>query len=259
MICQWLYYLVCKDPPQLPSASLVAFGGHKLHTCGKVTIPCQYKDRNYHVEFEVIDQNVPNILGLPTCIDMNLVQRIDTAGSNQVTLFEQYYNVFGGLGCVTDVRFHIRIDSTKVPVIHPSRRVPITLRPKIQEELTHMEGLDVIEKVTKPSHWVNSIVTIIKPNGSLHICIDLHDLNQAIEREHYPMQTIEEVTTCMPSATTFSVLDASSGYWQISLDQESAKLNLHIQQPLWSLHVQMPPVWFIVCTRHFPESDDRNV
>ena len=38
------------------------------------------------------------------------------------------------------------------------------------------------------------------------------------------MQTIKEVTTRMPDATYFSVLDASSGYWQISLDQESAKL-----------------------------------
>jgi len=66
-------------------------------------------------------------------------------GNNHVTLFEQYYDVFDGLGCVKDVRYHIRIDSTKVPVIHPPCRVPITLRPKIQEELTRMEGLDVIE------------------------------------------------------------------------------------------------------------------
>jgi len=68
------------------------------------------------------------------------------------------------------------------------------------------------------------MVTIIKPNGFLLICIDLHNLNKAIQREHYPMQTIEEVTTRMPNATYFTVLDASSGYWQISLDQESSKL-----------------------------------
>ena len=39
------------------------------------------------------------------------------------------------------------------------------------------------------------------------------------------MQTIEEITTRMPDATYFSVLDASSlsSYWQISLDQESDK------------------------------------
>ena len=87
-----------------------------------------------------------------------------------------------------------------------------------------MERLDVIEKVTEPTDWVCSMLTIIKPNGSLHICIDPRHLNEAIQWEHYPMQTIKEVTTRMPGATYFSVLDASSGYWQINLDQESAKL-----------------------------------
>ena len=116
------------------------------------------------------------------------------------------------------------LDTTKTPVIHPPHRIPITLCPKIQEELACMEHLNVIEKVTEPTNWVNSMVTIIKPNGSLHICIDPCHLNEAIQRKHYPMQTIEEVTTRMPEATYFSVLDASSGYWQISLDQESAKL-----------------------------------
>ena len=95
--------------------------------------------------------------------------------------------------------------------------MPITLRPKIQEELAHMERLDVIEKVTEPTDWLNSMVTIIKPDGSLHICIDPHHLNEVIQREHYHMQIIEEVTTRISDATYFSVLDASSGYWQISL------------------------------------------
>ena len=224
MIPQWQYHQKCKDPPQPSSASLVVFGGHKLRTCGRAKIPCQHKDVHYLIEFEVIDHNVPNILGLVTCIEMNLVQRIDTVSKDHVMLFEQYYGVFEGLGCITDVRYHIRTDPTKTPVIHPSHHVPITLRPKIQEELARMESLDVIEKVTGPTSWVNSMVTITRPNGSLRICIDPRNLNEAIQQEHYLMQTIEEVTTRMPEATYFSVLDASSGYWQISVDQESAKL-----------------------------------
>ena len=68
------------------------------------------------------------------------------------------------------------------------------------------------------------MVTIIKLNGTSHICIDSRDLNKAIKHEHHPMQTIEEVFTRMPNATVFSILDASSGFWQIKLDQESAKL-----------------------------------
>ena len=54
--------------------------------------------------------------------------------------------------------------------------------------------------------------------------LDPRDLNKAIKREHYPMRTIEEIATRMPKAKVFSVLDANSGYWQVQLDQESAKL-----------------------------------
>ena len=38
------------------------------------------------------------------------------------------------------------------------------------------------------------------------------------------MTTIEEVVASMPQAKVFSVLDATSGYWQVKLDEESSKL-----------------------------------
>ena len=58
----------------------------------------------------------------------------------------------------------------------------------------------------------------------LQICLDPRDLNQAILRKHYPMPTIEDVLTRIPNAKVFSVLDATSGYWQIELDDESTEL-----------------------------------
>ena len=48
--------------------------------------------------------------------------------------------------------------------------------------------MGVIE--TEPTPWVNRIVTVTKPNGSVRICIDL---KKVIQREHFPMKTIEEV------------------------------------------------------------------
>ena len=86
----WKYYQVCKDPLQPSSASLVAFGGHGLCTRGKVQLPRQHKDNHYLVKFEVVDQDVPNILGFVTCIKINFVQRIDTVTNKNITLFEQY-------------------------------------------------------------------------------------------------------------------------------------------------------------------------
>ena len=32
-----------------------------------------------------------------------------------------------------------------------------------------MEQLDVIEKINEPTEWVNSMVTVVKPNGKLRI------------------------------------------------------------------------------------------
>ena len=38
------------------------------------------------------------------------------------------------------------------------------------------------------------------------------------------MKTIEDVVAEMPDAKVFSGLDATSGYWQMKLDEESSKL-----------------------------------
>lgn len=71
---------------------------------------------------------------------------------------------------------------------------------------------------------MNSLVTVVKPNGDIRICIDPRDLNNAIQREHYPMKTIEEIVAEMPNAQVFTKLDATSGFWQLALDVESSKL-----------------------------------
>ena len=224
------YLQVSKAPLQKSTANLMAFGGSKLTTCGKAILPCQHNGKKYNIEFEVLDQDVPNILGLSTSVELNLIKRIDTVqeqntpDNSNSEIYEKYKDVFDGLGCITDILYHIDVDPSCQPIIHPPRRVPIMLRPQLQEELERMERLEVIEKVSTPTSWVNSMVTIVKPNGTLRICIDPRDLNKSIRREHYPMQTIEEVITRMPNATVFSILDASSGFWQIKLDEESAKL-----------------------------------
>ena len=118
-----------------------------------------------------------------------------------------YSDVFTGLGCVKGVVHHIETDPAVKPVVHPPRRVSAPLRQSVQE----------------PTEWVNSLVAVLKPNGKIRLCIDPKDLNRAIKREQYPMKTIDEVITRMPNAKFFSKLDATQGYWQVELDDESAK------------------------------------
>ena len=179
------------------------------------------KKNIYPVVFEVIDQDVANILGLATCVELKLVQRLDTINTQTADILDSYSDVFERLGCITDASYHIKVDENAQPIVHTPRKVPVTLRPKVQQELKHMEELDVIEKVEEPTDWVNSMVTIVKPNGKLRICIDPQDLNKAVKRDYYPMSTIDEIVTRMPNAKIFSGLD---GFWQIKLDRPSAKL-----------------------------------
>ena len=86
-----------------------------------------------------------------------------------------------------------------------------------------MEDTGVVVKRKEPTDWVNSLVTVIKPE-KIRVFIDPRDLNRAIKREYYPMKTIENVVAEMPDAKLFSALDATSGYWQLKLDEQSSKL-----------------------------------
>ena len=100
--------------------------------------------------------------------------------------------MFEGLGCIP-VKYHIELDPNVKPTVHPPRRVQEAIRDRVTKELHRMEEQGVIERVIEPTDWVNSMVTVIKPNKT-RICLDPRNLNEAIKREHYPLPTIEEVT-----------------------------------------------------------------
>ena len=76
----------------------------------------------------------------------------------------------------------------------------------------------------KPTDWVNALVIVSKPNGDLRICLDPRPLNKAIKRQHHRLPTAEEILSEMAGAQYFSKMDASSGYWQVKVDDESADL-----------------------------------
>jgi hypothetical protein len=148
-----------------------------------------------------------------TCID------------NKSHLTAQYPNCFNAIGKFQE-EYHITLDPSVLPVIHPPRRVPISLKDDIKHELEEMEQLDIITKVREgePTAWVNSLVYRRKPNGRLKICLDPKDLNAAIQREHHVTPTLEEILPKLNGATHFSILDARSGYWNVTLDEESSYL-----------------------------------
>ncbi|KAK3105807.1 hypothetical protein FSP39_006128 [Pinctada imbricata] len=119
-----------------------------------------------------------------------------------------YSDLFQGLGCLSG-KYSIKLDPNVTPVIHPPRKIPISLMDKVRNELKSMQEKGVIVKQTEPTEWVNSMVIVNKGN-KIRICIDPKDLNHAIMREHFPLKTIDDIIGNMPNAKVFSKLDATT-------------------------------------------------
>ena len=72
--------------------------------------------------------------------------------------------------------------------------------------------------------WYAPMVPVQKSNGKLRICVDLRRLNSAVKRSRFVLPTLEDIAPKLAGAQYFSKLDASSGFWQIPLHPDSAKL-----------------------------------
>ena len=52
---------------------LMSYGGHNLSVKGQVTYTAEYKQKYYPIEFVVVKEKAPVLLGLETCIELGLV------------------------------------------------------------------------------------------------------------------------------------------------------------------------------------------
>ena len=148
-----------------------------------------------------------------------------------------YADVFQGLGKFPGEPYKLRLKPDAVPVKHRPSKVPVHLQDAFHEEVERLVKIDVLEKVTQPTEWVNSFVIVEKvidssnthsPNHvikkSIRLCIDPKDLTEALEREPYYSRTIDELISMFAGAKVFTIVDMDKGYWQVVLHPESRKL-----------------------------------
>jgi len=217
-----------KGPLCSTNSRLTAYGGKPLTVQGHINIPCTYNGITSNADFYIVDApGSEPLLGLQTSISLgllNLLLAINTElPLTKDTIMHTYADVFEGIGRLPG-ECEIRIKDNAIPIVHPPRKVPIAIREKLKSELDRMVTLDIISKVSEPTEWVNSLVTVQKPDGSLRICLDPKDLNNAIIRPHYPSKTIDDIIPSLSGATVFSKFDARSGYWSIALTEQSSFL-----------------------------------
>ncbi|KAK3092068.1 hypothetical protein FSP39_024885 [Pinctada imbricata] len=177
-------------------------------------------------EFIVIEGEGQCLLGRDTATKLNLlrlgpeVNAVSGEGSTgKHPVLTKYASAFTGLGKLKDFKLEVPIDRDVEPVVQPVRRIPFSLRDRLEQKLDELENLDIIEKATGPTTWVSPVVVVPKGQDDIRICVDMRRANSAVKRERYPIPTMAEVLQDMNHGKVFSKIDINLAYHQIELSE----------------------------------------
>ena len=158
-----------------------AYGGSTIPQYGTCKLTLTHAQQTVESLFHVVKCSGPAILGLPSCralnlVTLNLALNIDDPPDiadgdpkEKNVILEEFSDCFKGIGCF-EGEYKITLDPDVPPVVHPPRRVPISLRDKLKDELDKLQSQDILDRVVKPTDWVNSCVCTTKANGALRLC-----------------------------------------------------------------------------------------
>ena len=209
---------------------LTMYDGTQIESKCRCELQIEVSSEQLSLAFEVVETKHATLLSLDTCLKLQLitvnevVHLVDSSPKKDVNVLPQEYDdVFTGLGCLPG-EYDSSIDRTIQPVQNRLRKVAYALKEDFVKKISSLEEQGVIARVDGPTPWISNCLAIRKPNGAVRICIDPSNLNAAIERNHFPLPTIEEVLPSLKDAKVFSLVDAKDGFLQVKLSEESSYL-----------------------------------
>lgn len=208
-------------PKLKPTYAVLRSPGGTVKVEGEFVATTQYKDHNCAFRVFVINSDTDCLLSRDTAVRLGLISqnrdRIDNL-------------VFGDVGKpIFGEPVKIVLKEGAQPYsVNVARRIPIPLMDEVKTELDRMEAAGVIEKINTPTDWCAPMVPVRKRSGGVRICTDLKKLNLSVKRERLMLPTIDDILYKLSGSNRFSKLDATSSFWQLALDDDSAKLTTFI-------------------------------
>ena len=129
-----------------------------------------------------------------------------------------FARTFDELGSCPLVKHKIELTS-KTPIHVKAYRCPESLTQQLKTEIEKLEDHNIIRKSVSP--WASGLVVIKKPDNSLRIAVDFRRLNDVSIKDRYPLPNITDTIHKLSGSKYFSVLDATSGFYQCEMDKDS--------------------------------------
>ena len=137
-------------------------------------------------------------------------------------LLKEYADLFLGIGKMKGVKVDLHVDPAITPVAQAHRRIPFSVRPKLEAEWEKIEADNIIERVEKPTSWASPVViTPKRSSNEIRLNVDMREANKAIPRTYTVMPTLDDIIKELNGATVFSHLDMNHGYHQLELEENS--------------------------------------
>ena len=113
-----------------------------------------------------------------------------------------------------------------MPYQAPPRCVVYGLQKPFKDELDWLQQMDIITSigVDEMAECCNSFVLVPKANGKVRLCLDPAWLNQALIRPIHRGPTLNDILPKPKNVRYLSIIDASSGYHNLKLDEKLSHL-----------------------------------
>ena len=130
-------------------------------------------------------------------------------------ILHEYADIFRGIGTLPGGPYHKKLKDSYKPVQHPPTSVPLGMQSAYKAELDRLVKEGIITEVHDHTEWINSIVPVVKEDGSLRPRLDPKDLNKAIERNQCYARTLDNILPELAQSKYFIIKDATSGFWHV--------------------------------------------
>ena len=121
------------------------------------------------------------LLGEPAIKALKILGKIIAINNESHQYSKDFPRVFKGLGKLKNI-YKIHLDETaQLFTIATPRRLPLPMKQKVQEELKCLEKENIIRPVKMPTDWCAPIVTVLKNNGKVRLCVDFTKLNESVK------------------------------------------------------------------------------
>lgn len=137
------------------------------------------------------------------------------------SVLQDHGDTFNDLpGSTTAVEHKVTL-TDKVPFRH-SYAMPHQLACQLREDLQTWESLGIVERSNSP--WCSPLLAVRKKDGTHRFCLDCRRLNARTVFDGEPIADSRHIFAQLAGARYLSKMDLASGFWQVSLNEETKPL-----------------------------------